>query len=603
MLGFKGSHCDRILLEGLVLIRTAIFAPAAVVGVWESSIKSLVSQLIKDDQEIFLIRCKGLYVNICVAMPAFGISEISPSKSKQNICLNCMKSQEFSDLLIPSQIKHLESYINEKNIMDLEMVLNEINIKNWFNFEIDGLRIGQIASYEFFLNHKIKSLHLLEQQWDGMLLHIKNVLYTYFAARNFFQENLVDNFIVYNRLYSINNIFSQVAEKNGVRVFSIQNEGPAFNVNSKFHVFSNVHDQLWLSQSDQWANARNRPLNPIKVHRVNKHLKFVLGIQGTPTYSNSANPELSRDEILFRLDLRPSSKKILIPSSSADERFALETLEFLPIENTGPNDSLQILKEIVALSPYYPDYDFIFRIHPREFPNRRENVQSPHGLDLLEFIKKEGLPVNLKVNTPEHQIPIANLAMVSDFIFNGTSSVGLDFAALGLNVVAFSPTRLFVYPPEINYSQSDLKSCLVLVASLPANVAFPSEKQALAYRWIYFKYFTNNRNVGLLNLVSLERLDGILKRYFSPTVSRWVCKILANLAKYIGVNKDFAIIGKKLNPSYEDTFNNMQVKRKSRILSYSLFYKIESSLISQFSSKLKTNLYPLSNPPASRDAQ
>jgi hypothetical protein len=583
------------------LIKTAIFAPTAVVGVWESSIKSLMSQLIKDDQEIVLIRCKGLYANICVAMPAFGISEISPSKSKQDICINCMKSQEFSDLLIPSQIKHLESYINEKDVMDLEVVMKEIDIKNWFNFEIDGFRIGQIASYEFFLNHKIKSLHLSEHQWDGMLLHIKNVLYTYFAARNFFQENFVDNLIVYNRLYSINNIISQVAEKKGVHVFSIQNEGPAFNVNSKFHMFPNVHDQLWLSQSEEWIEAKNQPLSPIKVYQVNKHLRFVLGLKGLLTYSDNPSSRLGREEILHKLDLRSSSTKILIPSSSADERFALETLGFLPIEDDNPRDSLQILKEIVDLSSHYPEYDFIFRIHPREFPNKRENVQSLHGLDLLEYVKKGNLPMNLKINTPEHQIPIANLAMISDYIFNSTSSVGLDFAALGLNVVAFSPTKLFIYPLEINYSQADIEKCLGFVASLPSNMIFPREKQAWAYRWIYFKYFTNNKKVGLVNLTYLERLDYIFKRFLSPELSRRICKILVNLAEYFGSDSNFTDIKGNPQTKSKDVIKNPRVYQKYRLLSYRFVCIIESSIISYFSNKLKTSLYPLSIFPTSKD--
>lgn len=601
MWGLKGSHYDQILLEGLVMIRTAIFAPTAVVGVWESSIKSLMSQLIKDDQEIVLIRCKGLYASICVAMPAFGISEISPSKSKQDICLNCMKSQEFSDLMIPSQIKHLESYINEKDVVDLEIVLNEIDIKNWFTFEFDGLRIGQIASYEFFLNHKIKSLHLSEQEWDGMLLHIKNVLYTYFVARNFFQENLVDNFIVYNRLYSINNIISQVAEKNGVQVFSIQNEGPAFNVNTKFHVFSNVYDQLWLSQSEKWVKVKNQPLSPIKVYQVNKHLRFVLGLKGLLTYSDNPNSQLSKEEIFHKLDLRSSSTKILIPTSSADERFALETLGFLPIEDGAPRDSLQILKEIVDLSSHYPECDFIFRIHPREFRNKRENVESPHGLDLLEFIKKGNLPKNLKVNTPEHQIPIANLAMISDFILNSTSSVGLDFAALGLNVVAFSPTKLFIYPLEVNYSQTDLEKCLNFVASLPSNVVFPKEKQVWAYRWIYFKYFTNNRKVGMLNLTYLERLDGILNRFFSPTVSRRICRILVNLADYFGSDSNFTDVERISHKKSKDVVKSQREYQKKRPLYYSFCSMIESKLITHFSKKLKSDLYPLSISPYSQD--
>jgi len=574
------------------LINTAIFAPAAVIGVWDHSIKSLMLQLKKSDHNVSLIRCQGFYSNICIAMPAFGVTENSSRLLKSEICTDCMKSQKLSDYRFPAMVQHLENYSTESDLSAIDTIMETINIDNWYEFSVNGIRIGQIASYEFLLNYKLKSIKISKHNWGNLEMHIRNVLKTYYAAINYFRENLVDNFIVYNRFYSINNIFCQVAEKNNINVFSIQNEGPASDVNSRFHLFSKIDNQLWLSKSTQWKMARSRPLGFIKLNRVNRHLKYVLGVKGLLTYSTNPDPLLSKHEIFAKLKLQSPNKVILIPTSSADERFALEILDFLPAEKVDKYDSLQILKEVVELAPSYPDYGFIFRIHPREFPNKRENVQSQHGSDLLDFISGTTLPKNLKINTPEDSLSIANLALVSDFILNSTSSVGLDFAALGLKVFMFSPTKNYFYPNELNFIQPDLKSCLSSISSLEENFAFPKDKQVLAYRWLYFKYFSTNRVVENLDRDFIQRISSILNRVLSPKFSKIVCNILSKFSERFFLLRQSRDLEELVDREPLDRF--MHIFLVQKVISH--FYKIvafvESFMIRVLSKKLRERLAP-----------
>jgi len=385
------------------------------------------------------------------------------------------------------------------------------------------------------LNHKIKSTILSPEDWEFLQFHIRNVLLTYFAAHNFFGQEKYESLYVYNRYYSINNVFSQVAEKFGLNVYSIQNEGPAFDINSKFHVFSRAGDQLWLSRSEGWEKARHKPLNPIKVARVSKHLKFILGIEGSLSYSKNPDPEMSKERIYSILNLNPSNLKILIPTSSADERFALEVLGYLQIEKSLTFDSLDLIRQIVEIAPHYPRYDFIIRIHPREFPNKRENMQSEHSFDLLDFVESTIFPVNVIINLPKDGIPISNLALVSDVILNSTSTVGLDFAALGLKVVAFTPAKLFVYPVEVNQSVSNLVDAINALEFIDSSGSFVKHQKSLAFRWIYFKYFSNNIGVGFFDLLFLEKLHRRLSKVSSLPLVSLVSLVVYSAIRFVGV--------------------------------------------------------------------
>jgi CDP-glycerol glycerophosphotransferase (TagB/SpsB family) len=80
------------------------------------------------------------------------------------------------------------------------------------------------------------------------------------------------------------------------------------------------------------------------------------------------------------------------------------------------------------------DLHLIIRIHPREFPNKRENVRAPH---LDSFISSLGanLPQNVSLNLPDQEISIYDLIPIVNVLLNSTSSVGVEFAAFGIPVI------------------------------------------------------------------------------------------------------------------------------------------------------------------------
>lgn len=566
--------------------KVLLFAPAAVISAWDTSIKDLSQKLKVGNYEVTTLRCDGMYSDICVAMPAFNVNENSPTPSKKEICSRCFKYRNASDDWYPGQVEYLEDYMDELDIQSVNRTLQNITRSNWFEYEYDGLKIGRIACYEFFLTYKIKNLELSVTEWEMLQLHLKNVLYTHFAAKNYFEKNNTDTLIVYNRFYSVNNVFTEIAKYNQIKVISIQNEGPAYDVDSRFHSYLSAQDQLRLSNSSIWDYYKDVPLRPREIRMVLKHLKSVLGLEGTLSYSNEPTTNIDVNEIYSKLALSPTSKKVLIPTSSADERFTLEVLGYLNHCEGGKIDSLFILKELISIAPKFLDHEFIFRIHPREFPNKREGVQSPHGSELLEFIQNVSLPNNVKINTPLDDISIANLALVTDFIVNVSSSVGLDFAALGLKVSLIMPSRHFAYPTEINTCYADLESCLSNITSLHTEQEFSNKMQLLAFRWMYFKYFRNNHKIDIVRIDRLHRVNSILEKIFPGKGSDKISSLLArSLAIFTTGNME--------NPFVTDKYlAAVPQKSSTGIFLRSLTLFLEINLILYFSARIRSLLRP-----------
>ena len=65
-----------------------------------------------------------------------------------------------------------------------------------------------------------------------------------------------------------------------------------------------------------------------------------------------------------------------------------------------------------------PDLFLIIRVHPREFPNKRESVTSEQAIALSKFF--EHLPKNVAINWPSDSISLHDLIRITDVGLNAT---------------------------------------------------------------------------------------------------------------------------------------------------------------------------------------
>jgi hypothetical protein len=182
----------------------------------------------------------------------------------------------------------------------------------------------------------------------------------------------------------------------------------------------------------------------------------------------------------------PPSARILVATlGSYDEEYAAEMVgarvHSVPPMFPMQADWIRALCEFVAARN---DLFLVVRVHPREFPNRRERVRSEHARLLQQALAD--LPHNAKVNWPEDRISLYDLAEEADVFLNSWSSVGKEMSFLGRPVVTYAPQLMF-FPPDLNYSAQSRDEYFALIDRALAD-GWSAERIRAVYRWLGVEY-------------------------------------------------------------------------------------------------------------------
>jgi hypothetical protein len=160
----------------------------------------------------------------------------------------------------------------------------------------------------------------------------------------------------------------------------------------------------------------------------------------------------------------------------------------------------------------------VLRLHPRMFPNKREQVTSPVVEKILAVI--ENKPDNVAINLPSDGIGLYDLMQVVDVALNYRSSVGAELSAFGIPVVVPVNDDFFSYPREVTDFASTLDEYRDGIdAALHAGWSIENSRRA--FRWFAF----------LFSRVAVDFSDAVSSRPSalrpkSPGLRLWVWKKL-----------------------------------------------------------------------------
>jgi hypothetical protein len=143
------------------------------------------------------------------------------------------------------------------------------------------------------------------------------------------------------------------------------------------------------------------------------------------------------------------------------------------------------LRHVVDIAARRTDLQFIIRVHPREFPNKREGMMSPNVARLSEVL--ENLPDNVIVDWPTDGRGIYDVLQVCDVVLSGWSSVGAESALLGLPVVVYDTGELLGYPTDLVAVVEDAAD-YERVVDQAIGRGISLDQIAKVFRWYAFAY-------------------------------------------------------------------------------------------------------------------
>jgi hypothetical protein len=272
-----------------------------------------------------------------------------------------------------------------------------------------------------------------------------------------------------------------VGGQRGIPVYVIH-AGP--NLAHRLQTLLIARDSTTLAMYRLVEQARAQaawPANGDELNEVTDHFVEVLRGQNVFAYSAAKSHEDWRP----RLGIRPDQKLLVATMSSYDEYLAARAVGEQPDEASLLfSTQIEWVRALVAWVRTRPELFLLLRVHPREFPNKRERVKSQHAAQLEQALVD--LPPNVRVNWPDDKLSLYDIAEYADVVLNAWSSAGKEMALLGRPVIVYCPS-LLMYAPEINIvAETRVAYFAAIEEALSEPWSF--ERIRRAFRWCAVEY-------------------------------------------------------------------------------------------------------------------
>lgn len=379
-------------------------------------------------------------------------------------------------------------------------------------FKYDDISIGINASYEFNLYYKLASTDIPSHLWPIYLIHLRNSLIAAIAGRKILETRRPDRLVVYNNLYSTNHVMVDLAESMGIYSFGLHAGSHHRDRVSEITIFRGNSGQALVARAKSWERYRLIGLSSEEVRHAYIHIREMILAKSPWVYSVAARGA-STTEIRNFFGVQSHQKVLLATMASGDEQFCYSLVASAP-DGQRPMTEFQVewLNKLIQWVGDKPDLFLIIRVHPREFPNKREAVISPH----VEKYKAvfQNLPKNIIINWPTDNISMYDLFKIVDVGLNNTSSAGLEMMCFGIPIVEYDSTQLFAYPVEFSYdansSQDYFSRILKALDNGKDSASFYKACQWLEYR---------------SNVIAIDISDGFEEYVNQPIWYRFYKKI------------------------------------------------------------------------------
>ena len=401
---------------------------------------------------------------------------------------------------------------------EIASLMTALNKDSFENLVIDGIAIGKTALYEFLIGHKKMTANLTESEWAECLPDIKNALISFFACRAILDKEKPDSILMYNTLYSVNHVWKKYAERKNIPVYFLHHAANISDNENTLIIAKN--DSFYYAQELKriWSKVREATVPQEMFQYVTDHFLELLKATHYRVYSAPK----SRSPIHVRkfFNIKDDQKILTATMASYDEIFAVGYVGALSV----PKDLIfaSQIDWIEALIDYVKkrrELFLIIRVHPREFPNKREPVKSEHAVALEYHLKN--LPENIKVNWPNDSLSLYDLAQETNVFLNSWSSVGVEMSQLGIPVVTYLREFNF-YPYDLNYSATSRKDYFDKIElALKEGWNFGSIKYA--YRWLALNYcrpITRLKDKSLQNSKYINSAETVASSFARITLRR-----------------------------------------------------------------------------------
>lgn len=451
-------------------------------GLWAHAFPEAIiaESLQKSGHNVTYLGC-GKILDYCLVMDNFGIKPHQTMSEKRRICAVCQDRKQLLRNNLKLKGSDIADVLDENDGRWIDLVMAGVTKENYMDFYLDKIPIGKISVFHVLIHRKKINLNLSSDEWSEFKTEFKSCLKVYQYAHKIMSNTPPDRVIVYNSNYPLNRIFSMVSQQYGVDVYTMHAGMNHSDRYSAMIMHKHTGHEFLYDICAYWTKIKFTPCSQKALKKVTDHLLGLFDGKSVFVYSSKKDTTSVRD----RFQIKSDQKIVVALLSSYDERFACEIIETM---HKDPDiifkTQVDWVQSIIKYFSNRREITLIIRVHPREFPNKRDPLKSQHAINLAKELV--GLPTNVIVNWPTDNVSLYDLAEETALFLNAWSSTGKEMALLGLPVVLYSK-KLPMYPYSLNEVGDNEKDYFQKI-EYALNESWNFERIRMAYRWCVLEF-------------------------------------------------------------------------------------------------------------------
>lgn len=480
-----------------------VFSPFS--GIWEfSELEARLASALKSrGHEIVYVTCEGVLRKHCIVMALNGLAPDAADAERDRICEMCKSRAAAVRKTFDFRGPNLREVLDPKLIRQIDDRVSDMVDVSGVESVWRGVPVGRRSLFPFLSYIKRSNLDLTQQEWIEYRDQVQQSMLAVSAAERLIQTHKPDAVITYSSTYSVLSAFREMSQRSGVACFFVEAGGNLAHRNYKA-IFAKESIRIFYeSLRAHWHSVASKPMPVALIREVTDHLVNTFGAKSVFTYSEPSKTD--NQSIRSRFSVPAGSRILVATMSSYDEIFAAQQAGICPPYKSAFNTQIDWIRWLCEYVAGRDDLFLIIRVHPREFPNRRERVEriSEHAQRLRNELVS--LPPNCVINWPTDKISLYDLAKETDVVLNAWSSAGKELGLLGIPVVEWIADLLF-YPPDEDLCAVDPDGYGRRI-ELALRRGWKPEQVLKMYRWHVLEY-------GLSNFSTTYRYKFLENRFF-----------------------------------------------------------------------------------------
>lgn len=482
-------------------------------GIFPHSIASLdlAIQFAELGVEVDFLTCTGKILSSCTL-----IGELGGSRTIQEICFDCNHKRK--------QLERIGA-LDGVNFLSIDRFLQDdkatsIKVDSGRGFSGLSSDLAQIARYEVTLKFKLQSDSLGSVAKKFFRETLESVELAHLAATRLFAGTSYSQVYCYSPQYAVPGAVCKAATAAGVTVFFVEGSSNMILRHSFVRIWDWNKWKLGGPQLNSWPGF-SRVVPSTRERLIVWATQFAKRL--AEDHSVYSQPDRPFFNPRVRLGIPRKNHLVLLTLSSSDEVAAAQMIDGLPSSRFSSavfDSQMSWVSETLNFLKDRKDVSVVVRLHPRDFPNKRESVQSEASLIWERLI--DNAPSNVKFDLPEDAIPVNSYFRRADLVLSGWSSTLLDALWSGTPAISYD-CRIGPFPGDVVPGATSREEYFRLIDQALAGLIRIRGSRERVLRWWTHSQLRGIHPAG-------QKSSGIA-RYIADQVARKISKRFPSLKK------------------------------------------------------------------------